>query len=333
MPVTDRLSDCEPVVTINRCISSIYAYRSNADAQSIRAAETKIGRAPPRSPNANDVVSVTVEDFVRMDDVDRAMAHVRSKASVAEQFLKSGWHKRVLLLTRAKHPWVTMQYVSLFRSHTVRASLIILKLVSAAAANALFFISAATTPDSDPDCAPPQNFAERMLRAGIVGILSACMGDILIVLLAMVQRRSVVIRESWTLEAKDWQLKQWLCRSYLFWILWLADVSISVLYVFGFLANVSMADAEKWMASTGMSLLQDLVLKPVYLALAYGTLASLVLCASPSIAEKVMLRWMLCEETPEKSADLEAASRPATDSLRQACTASHDAAEIYTDSI
>ena len=158
---------------------------------------------------------------MRMDDVDRAMAHVRSKASVAEQFLKSGWHKRVLLLTRAKHPWVTMQYVSLFRSHTVRASLIILKLVSAAAANALFFISAATTPDSDPDCAPPQNFAERMLRAGIVGILSACMGDILIVLLAMVQRRSVVIRESWTLEAKDWQLKQWLCRSYLFWILWL----------------------------------------------------------------------------------------------------------------
>ena len=157
---------------------------------------------------------------------DRSAAHARRKAWVAEQFLHSAWLNRVLLLARAKHPWITMQFVSLFRSHTVRASLIILKLVSAAAANALFFISTATTPDSDPDCAPPQDFGERMLRAGIVGILSACMGDILIVFLAVVQRRSVVVRETWTREAKDRQLRKWLFRSYLFWFLWLLGAQV-----------------------------------------------------------------------------------------------------------
>ena len=87
-------------------------------------------------------VSVTVEDFVRMDET---FAHNKGKSLAAKDFLNSRWCKRVVLLTRAMHPWVTMQFVSLFRSHAVRASLIILKLVSAAAANALFFSSSAAS--------------------------------------------------------------------------------------------------------------------------------------------------------------------------------------------
>ena len=95
-----------------------------------------------------------------------------AKASTVDEFLRSPWYKRVFVLVRAMHPWITMQYVSLFRSHAVRAALIILKLVSAAAANAVFFISTSTTPDSDSACTPPQNFGERMLRAAIVGALT-----------------------------------------------------------------------------------------------------------------------------------------------------------------
>ena len=122
-------------------------------------------------------MSVTVKKFVCRESrmhADDWVVLANARASAAEEFVKSPWYKRVVVLVRAIHPWITMQYVSLFRSHAVRAALIILKLVSAAAANALFFISTSTTPDSDSECAPPESFAERMLRATIVGILSAC---------------------------------------------------------------------------------------------------------------------------------------------------------------
>ena len=179
-------------------------------------------------------LSVTVEQFVSMehhtDDVDN-QGHRGNGASLAaarsaavEQFLNSPWYRRVALLLRAMHPWITMQFLSLFRSHAVRASLIILKLVSAAAANAFFFISTSTTPDSDLDCRVPQNLGERILHAAVVGILSACMGDLLILFLAIVQRRTVLVRNVWTKKAKAWQLRRWRCRNHLFWLLWpLAD--------------------------------------------------------------------------------------------------------------
>ena len=61
-------------------------------------------------------MSVTVEDFVRMDET---MDYRSSKSLVAKGFLDSFWCKRVVLLMRAMHPWVTMQFVSLFRSHVV----------------------------------------------------------------------------------------------------------------------------------------------------------------------------------------------------------------------
>ncbi|CAE7204363.1 gefF [Symbiodinium natans] len=282
------------VVTINRCISSLHAYKSHADRQSIRAAERLVGHARLQHSTTASM-SVTIEDFVRMD---QTTDYRRSKSLVAKNFLNSFWCKRVVLLMWAMHPWITMQFVSLFRSHVVRASLIILKLVSAACANALFFTSSAVAADADMNCAPLETTGERLLRAAIVGILSACMGDLLIVLLAMVQRRQVLIRR-WTEEAKERQLRSWRRRRFIFWLIWFPNLGISILYVFGFLANVSQADGAKWIESTGMSLLQDLVLKPLCLALLYATVASMVLCCSPSVGEKILNQWALNDKESE----------------------------------
>ncbi|CAE7834470.1 rngB [Symbiodinium sp. CCMP2592] len=181
-------------------------------------------------------------------------------------------------------------FVSLFRSHTIRAALLILKLVSAAATNALFFSGSAMSGSSDDGCVP-ETFAERIWRATIIGILSAFVGDVLIVLLALVQRRRVIVRERWTPKARARQLRSWRLRSFLFWLLWFLDCGLSVTYILVFLANVSATDGRKWIESTGMSLLQDLVLKPFYLAFGYGTIASIVLCCSSRIREKVATEW------------------------------------------
>ena len=331
MPDADMLKELmnAKMVTINRCISSIYAYKSHADRQSIRASETAVGRARMRPSNAASL-SVTVVDFVRMDVATTPTE--RRKASAAKEFLKSYWCKRVVLLTRAMHPWITMQYVSLFRSHVVRASLIILKLVSTGAANALFFAASAVSADSERDCRPPENFGERLLRAGVVGILSACMSDLLILLLAAVQWRQVIIRH-WTEEAKKRQLRSWRWRRRFFWLIWFVDMGMSILYIFGFLANVSETDGSKWLESTGISLLQDLLLKPLYMALIYGTVATMVLCCSPSVGNEVVGQWMQRDEEDASRADVQA--RPESHSLRPVCECDADGEidEIYIDTL
>ncbi|CAE7554155.1 rngB [Symbiodinium sp. CCMP2592] len=315
------------VVTINRCISSIYAYKSHADRQSIRASETAVGHARMRPSNVAGV-SVTVVDFVRMD---MATTKENSKTSAVKEFLQSYWCKRVVLLMRAMHPWITMQYVSLFRSHVVRASLITLKLVSTGAANALFFAASAVSADSEKDCGPPETFGERLLRAGVVGILSACMGDLLILLLAAVQWRQVIVRH-WTEETKERQLRSWRCRRCFFWLLWTLDTGMSILYIFGFLANVSEKDASKWLESTGISLLQDLLLKPLYMALLYGTVATMVLCCSPSVENEIVGQWIQGDEDDASRDD--AQTRPESHALRPVCECDTDEIhEIYIDTV
>ncbi|OLQ12350.1 hypothetical protein AK812_SmicGene3718 [Symbiodinium microadriaticum] len=203
-------------VFVHRCISAIYAYASQADWQSIRAAETDIGETNVRHWETS-ALSVTVRDFVHMNE---KVNHGRKKAFAARQFLSSPFVLRVLLLMRAKHPWIALQFVSLFRSHTICAALLILKLISAAALNALFFSGSAMSGSSDDGCVP-ETFAERIWRATIIGLLSACLGDVLIVLMALVQRRRVIIRERWTPKARARQLRRWRLRSFLFWLMWL----------------------------------------------------------------------------------------------------------------
>ena len=118
----------------------------------------------------------------------------------------------------------------------------------------------------------------------------------LIVVLALVQQRRVVVREHWTAEMKSRQLSRWRLRRRLFWLCWLVLAVFSAFYVLTFLANVSAADAAKWLESTGMSLLQDVVLKPLLLALGYATLTTLVLCCSPRVKDTILNQWIQADD-------------------------------------
>ena len=70
-------------------------------------------------------------------------------------------------------------------------------------------------------------------------------------------------------------------------------------WILSFLANVSGADAQKWLESTGVSLLQDLVLKPALLASGYATLSTLVLFCNP----RVKKQWIHPDEIDEVEAN------------------------------
>ena len=108
---------------------------------------------------------------------------------------------------------------------------------------------------------------------------------------------------------------------------------MSILYIFGFLANVSETDGSKWLESTGMSLLQDLLLKPLYMALLYGTVATMVLCCSPSVGNEIVGQWMQRDEEDASRADVQA--RPESHSLRPLCECDADGEihEVYIDTL
>ncbi|CAE7523881.1 rngB, partial [Symbiodinium sp. CCMP2456] len=297
---TDSVSELFDAKTamVNRCITSIHAYRTGACRQSIRAVMASSGEKKLRRPSTQGEVTHTKTTSSVVSAMHTWNVHYHGVRSV-EKFLHGSWLRRVIILLPCMHPWLTASLQSLFRSHTVRVALIVLKLVSATFTNAMFFTSAAQSPDSDEECAAPQTLEEQLMTATIVGFLSACAGDMLIVILALIQRRSVLVREIWTPEMRSRQLFRWRCRQRIFWLIWLVLAGFCALYTLSFLANVSAADAAKWLESTGMSALQDLVFKPVLLAVGYATLSTLVLLCNPRVKDTVTDRWIHPDEVED----------------------------------
>ena len=81
---------------------------------------------------------------------------VLNAAGAATSFLQSGFLCRLGMLLPAGHTWLKIRQMSVLIPYSVRVALIGMKVISAAAMGALFFSSSAPTPDSDPDCTPPE---------------------------------------------------------------------------------------------------------------------------------------------------------------------------------
>jgi len=215
----------------------------------------------------------------------------RSGSGAATSFLQSGFLCRLGMLLPAGHTWLKIRQMSVLIPYSVRVALIGMKVISAAAMGALFFSSSAPTPDSDPDCTPPEDQWERLLQTVIVGLVTAFLSDGIIFILFMVQRKSVVRRKEWTERAKARQRMWWRFRTGAFWLLTFLYSCGCQLYTLLFLANVRKVDSDKWLESFLWTLFQDLLLKPFLVALILTTMSSLVLCCRPSIGRTIEAEW------------------------------------------
>ena len=91
---------------------------------------------------------------------------VLNTAGAATSFLQSGFLCRLGMLLPAGHTWLKIRQMSVLIPYSVRVALIGMKVISAAAMGALFFSSSAPTPDSDPDCTPPEATRLKRSRSG-----------------------------------------------------------------------------------------------------------------------------------------------------------------------
>ncbi|CAE7747042.1 HERC1, partial [Symbiodinium microadriaticum] len=309
--IAGLILECKaPEASVNRCIRSLHAHRSGVAKDSLaiilqpdekfELEEEPVNRQISRTVGRRSRFSRLVQEVglgTNMDGFGKALRDLGARwnvhihgASTVQCMLASRWYRRVALLFPAFHPWIALLRLSLLTSHKVRVSLIFLKLCTAASTSALFFTSSSPGPDSDPNCKKPQTLVAQVVQNTVVGVVSALLGDVIVFALFLVQNRSP-IEKDWTEQSKRWQLRVWKCRAVAFWLIWLVYSLVCLVYTMLFLANVRLVDAQGWLMSTGMSLLQDLVILPLFLALALGLMASVALL-SKGIRRRIEAKWL-----------------------------------------
>eukprot|EP00434_Breviolum_minutum_P033669 symbB.v1.2.029793.t1/scaffold3289.1/size59672/2 len=130
-----------------------------------------------------------------------------------------------------------------------------------------------------------------MVQSVTVGFVTAFLGDGIIFILFLVQRKSVVYRTEWTEARKARQRFWWSFRICAFWVISILYTSFCNIYAWLFLANVREEDADKWLQGVLWTLFQDLILKPLLVAVILATMSSLLLCCRPSLRRKVRAQW------------------------------------------
>eukprot|EP00913_Durusdinium_trenchii_P016128 g15158.t2 len=118
-----------------------------------------------------------------------------------------------------------------------------------------------------------------LIRTIVVSFVCLCLGDLMILLLTLIGRRSVA-------------------------------TSLCVVYILLFLSNMHPADVQKWFESSAWSLAQGLILKPLAMSLVMNTLLSIALSFS-RVRLAIKTTWLLkgieVHMTPEEEDQLKRA--------------------------
>ena len=329
-----------PESVVNRCITSIHAHKTGTSRDSIDGVKKMVKSISrtrsfltetPESGNEQTVSENPETDEERKKPFSRILSRtasnlntpgmmrkmksfdpshsvhlleyeeIRARGEKAVQsFISSTIMNRIFLLFPSIHPWLETARFSLFTSHATRAALIITKLTSAAAAAALFYSSSSVSPDSDPDCLPPTDLLSSMIQAATVGLVTAFVGDTVVFILFMIQTREAVDKHEWDPLAREKQLRRWKWKSMVFWVIWTSHLCLCMFYTLAFLANVSSEDAAAWLEGCAISLLQDLVIFPLTVALILAIFASLAICCSQKVKQRIDNDWFGAEESEEE---------------------------------
>lgn len=292
-----ELASNADTAAVNRAIATIQSHKSG-----IARAQISIfnqHNAKNLVPNGirPTITKATTVSAIAVDSEDHGQA-------AAEAFLQRGWLCRIATLWPASHPWIKAIHFSMLAPVRVNVALLFLKITSAGALGAVFYSSSSPSPGSDPDCFPPKGGVEKAVQSFTVGLITTMLGDFIIsILFALQVKRVVFSPHKWSEVEKRRQNVRWSVWSAAFWIIFLIYGSCCELYICLFLANVMEADANSWLQSMGVSLLEGLVLKSLLTAFALATIATLVLCCRPHVIQKVSAKWIKDGDASDSDAE------------------------------
>lgn len=297
-----ELASNADTAAVNRAIANIQSHKSGiARAQISIFNQHDAKNLVPNGMRPTITKATTVSAFA-LDSEDHGQA-------AAEEFLQRGWLCRIATLWPASHPWIKAMHFSILAPVRVNVALLFSKITSAGALGAVFYSSSSPSPGSDPECFPKGGVA-KAVQSFAVGLVTTMLGDVIIsILFALQVKRVVFSPHKWSEAEKRRQHVLWSIWSAVFWILFLIYGGCCELYICLFLANVVEADANSWLQSMGVSLLEGLLLKSLLTAFALGTIATLVLCCRPRVTQKVAARWIKDADAADAS-DSDAEPQP-----------------------
>ncbi|CAK9066271.1 unnamed protein product [Durusdinium trenchii] len=274
-----------PCDVANKCVSALHSYKTGVESESVKVLlEKKMGemRAEHQMPTTKNqrrraehgqtALQRNTQGILDTWEVKRGMQEQGRKA--VECVLDAPFYWRVVLFLPVFQPLIGILLFSLRVSHSKRASLLILKFLTAGAASALFYGGV-----EQEGCTPPRDALDDLIRTIVVSFVCLCLGDLMILLLTLIGRRSVA-------------------------------TSLCVVYILLFLSNMHPADVQKWFESSAWSLAQGLILKPLAMSLVMNTLLSIALSFS-RVRLAIKTTWLLkgieVHMTPEEEDQLKRA--------------------------
>ena len=183
---------------------------------------------------------------------------------------------KLLTLYRVHCRWFNFVAPSLRATCAQRCAVLIAKLHSGWAVMAVFYGSTALAP-GQPDCTPPEELLEKLVRSAVVSWISAVVGSLpFVALLAVVNLGGSRPQRIWTT---------------LFWTFLMAFLLFCVLVICIFLASVSPADGERFLISCMVNLVTSLLFLPVWMTLLFGACLA---CKGENL--QAMVAWPLAQK-------------------------------------
>lgn len=183
------------------------------------------------------------------------------------------------------HPFTRIFSFSIFISASMQSILLASTLLGAAALAAVFFsgVGDVLSIASPAECETEHTF----WRNAAVGILSGLATSIPMVFVAAAMRRHFVLRECWDEAARWRQLRRWRRKDCSIWALCLLYNCLCALFIATFLANIRPQDAQKWLESLLVILMEDFLLQPMLVAIIHTLVTTAIVARNPGLVEEV----------------------------------------------
>lgn len=212
-------------------------------------------------------------------------------------FLGRSSFYRFVCLCAALNPVLAMTSLSLFDTHLARACLFCVRIVGAAAANAVFYDMSALpknmTQDLQARCAVEDSYG--WVGNLAVGITSALLSDGAMYLLGGIrglQHPELALLDGAEIPPDMMEYRS-IAAQVTGWIFWVASLSYSGLclyIVLAFNSSVSLKDQEEWLLACLWTLLELLILECIVGAFVMTILCGFIFCCSSTIKTKVQQR-------------------------------------------
>lgn len=216
--------------------------------------------------------------------------HLREEASsTSEVFRSSGFCMQVWVLYTAMQPWMMLGQFSIRMSAFLRALLLTAKVLGALMLSALFFqFSDEAMSIKSAETCKVNSTTGRIWRNIFVGLLSAVLSSIPLIVIYRLQRRNFIYQESWgDFRERRIYLRRWNILSALATALGLVYSSGCTLFVVSFISNIDPSMEVQWLASVAAALLREFLLAPLALAIVYAGAIEVVSRRRPHLIDRV----------------------------------------------